>query len=166
MKYIYTTIIALFLATAVNAQTSTNTATVVSSISSNTNVQQAIVSILMGAKSVGGDIVDASKTAIVSSLDMIKSQAPDLIEEFLKWKFTYYTMLSIIGLVLLILGIIVTIWTIKVDDMDYVPLCIFGGIIPSVVGSILFFSNVFTAVQIYIAPKIYLIEYVVSMVRR
>lgn len=164
MKYIYSIIVALFIVTTVNAQTNT-----IGGITSNTNVQDVIVSILTGVKSAGGEIYDVSKSAIASSIDMVKSQAPELVTEFLKWKFTEASIWCVFGIILVVIGIYGTYKGIKMAGTDYEllqpPVIMFGGVVPLTIGIIMFASHIFDVVQIYVAPKIYLIEYIVNVVK-
>lgn len=172
MKFIYTILIAaLFISTA-SAQT--NTTSSVGSITGNTNVQTVIVDILMGVKNASGEIYDVSKSAISSGIDVVKSQAPDIITEFLKWKFTCALIFVIMGLILIVAGGSVIFYCLfycyKKPDIFYdtevlILASIFLGGLPIVTGTALTLVNIFPLVQIWIAPKIYLIEYIVSVVK-
>lgn len=156
MKYICSLIIALFVSSSVYADTNTG-------VGSNTNIQQAIVSILMSGKNVGGELYDASKSAIVSGIDLVKTQAPELVTEFIKWKFTEAIVRIVFGIALLIVGG----YIIKRMYNSYdVPLVIVAGIFPTTIGVLVVGFNIMTAIQIWVAPKVYLIEYVVSSIRR
>lgn len=151
---------------------STNVNANVNGITNNTNVQQAIVSILMGSKNVGGDIYDASKSVLAGGIDLVKNQAPELVTEFLKWKFTEALIWTIGGLILFIFGAIVSFISIKKlffcptkSNEEYIPVLIFLGLLPVLIGCIGFFYHIFTIIQIWIAPKIYLIEYIADIIK-
>lgn len=159
------TVIVVLCASAVRAE-QTNSPSTLAAIGSNTNVQGAIVSILMGAKNVGGDIYDASKSAIAASVDMVKSQAPELVTEFLKWKFAEALTFVVMGAILLIAGLWMAYVGWRMDDADAgVLVFIFLGLLPILGGLIVIGVNAMTVIQIWIAPKIYLIEYIVNIVK-
>ena len=159
-KIIIITLIGLFSLSAVRAA-ETNT---INSVANNTNITQAIVSILSGAKNVGGDIYDTSKVAIGQSVDFIKQQTPDIIEQFIKWKFCeamIYTISGLIG----IISLAILIWylvyqLIKSNNLESLP---FVGIL--VIPLFLCcrgLAHIMDACYIYCAPKVYLIDYIVS----
>lgn len=140
----------------------------VKAITNDTNITQAIVSILGGAKDVGGDIYDTSKLAISKSVDFVKQQAPDLIESFVKWKFVEAAVYTVAGAIGLILAIYLGIYFSKKayssgEEFLIMPAIFsFAATIPSMIG----FSNIMTCLYIYTAPKVYLIEYIMNHIHR
>ena len=136
------------------------------SIMTDTNINQAIVSILSGVKSAGGEVYSASKTAIASGIDIVKAQAPDLVHEFVKWKFAEAAVFTIIGVIGLL--VIFTSWykfNKKCDwDGEVMTLSSLVCAVITIPCCVLT-CNIMTMIQIWIAPKIYLIEYIVKAIK-
>jgi hypothetical protein len=161
MKYILAVILSLSILSVAHAQSQ------ISNVATNTNVQQAIVSILMGAKDVSGDIYNSSKDVIGQSVEFVKAQAPDLVKEFLRWKFTQALLVSLFGLFIIGVALFIGRWFIKAADGDAdveVPGYMIG-IFGTLIGSALFIFWIMDVVQIAVAPRIYLLEYVVKIVQ-
>ena len=137
------------------------------SIITDTNISQAIVGILSGVKNASGEVYNASKTAIASGIDLVKHQAPDLIHEFLKWKFAEAAAWTILGLVGIIAIVIIWYKSCKTLSWEIEPLIVLSGfgIVFSVPCIAAIITNGFVMLQIWIAPKIYLIEYVVRHIK-
>lgn len=162
IKSIITSIV-LFSAIVTHAETTNSS----SSIVGNTNVQNAIVSILMGVKGVGGEVYDASKSAIAAGIDMVKTQAPELVQEFVKWKFTE-ALIYIIGssLILVAAGVFFfNAYKYRHDIEVYAPCSMIGCLI-GLVGVLCVTRNLMVVMQIWIAPKVYLIQYVIDNIHR
>ena len=100
MKSLFLTIIALTIvafttmaadSTSESAISSNNIPTTVSSTNTVTlqaTLNDVVIDILRGAKSAGSEFYQASKSAVVASVDFAKQQVPDVVEQFLKWKIT------------------------------------------------------------------------------
>ena len=54
-------------------------------VETNQPIHEAVLGILKGVKNAGGEIYDASKTAISKSVDFTMEQAPLVVKEFLHW---------------------------------------------------------------------------------
>lgn len=61
-------------------------------IVTNDTVNAAVIDILHGVKTASSDIYNASKTAITKSVDFTMEQAPLVVNEFLHWKFAEATV--------------------------------------------------------------------------
>ena len=146
--------------------------TIGESIQANPQLNDAIVSVLTGVKNAGGEIYAASKTAIASSVDFLSQQTPQIIDEFLRWKTAEALLYIGVFLLVLIIAIIVAkliskgIKTNKFDNDDTAMILMWVlRIVPLVAFIICLSVNSFTIIKIKVAPRVYLIEYVVSYIK-
>lgn len=100
--------------------------------------------------------------------DAAKKELPTIIKEYLKWGFSNAAVWLCIGVAILIVGTVVSIKIRRVDpDDDDWRL---GGIVcqigASIVGLAFIIPNVLTMVQIYVAPRVYLLEQARDMLTR
>ena len=146
--------------------------TIGESIQANPQLNDAIVSVLTGVKNAGGEIYAASKTAIASSVDFLSQQTPQINDEFLRWKTAEALLYIGVFLLVLIIAIIVAkliskgIKTNKFDNDDTAMILMWVlRIVPLVAFIICLSVNSFTIIKIKVAPRVYLIEYVVSYIK-
>lgn len=196
MKNFFLTVIAsaIFAFTAMAADptpetsvSSNNVPAVVSSTNTVTlqaTLNDVVIDILRGAKSAGSEVYQASKSAVVASVDFAKQQVPDVVEQFLKWKITervvYIIGWLIVAFFLYVASKKATAWTDKyrIEKPDSLH-GYYGQITEYEVGmafkwvariaaiAIVTFNiwfNGMTISKIVIAPKVYLIEYVVDTI--
>ena len=77
----------------------------------------------------------------------------------------------VFGVILMVVCSIIAYKGFKLSEADeYGPdgpmaMAVFVGILPCAVGILMFCINIFTVVQIWVAPKVYLIEYIVKLVK-
>jgi hypothetical protein len=64
-----------------------------------TNLNEVVISMLQGVKTASGEIYDASKTAIIKSVDFASEQAPLVVKEFLHWKMAQAVIYAIIWII-------------------------------------------------------------------
>jgi len=119
-------------------------------------------------------ILNNTINAVQAGVSFLSEQLPDVIRQLLLWHavrsgvfFTLYLVLSIVCAVLGYKGIKKALSDDSSDgDTDFIIfLC--GGI--SLVGSVIFMCLVFHTIewlQIIVAPKLYLIEYAASLVKK
>lgn len=142
-------------------------------------VNDAVVDILRGANSAGKEIYGASKQAITKAVDFTAEQAPLVVREFLYWKFTESALHLFIWLIP-----IVTLFYFarvmgkkandettpaedryKTDKKDYAA----GKWILRSVALILLTISLGiylpSMLKIVVAPRVYLIDYVVNVVQ-
>jgi hypothetical protein len=144
-----------------------------------TNLNEVVIGILQGAKTAGGEIYNASKAAIIQSVDFAKEQTPLVVKEFLRWKMAE----AILHLLLWSIPACAFFWAArklriraKSDDVPardkYVTdkgdlgaikwvLRAVGLIILTINLSV----NAMTITKIAIAPRVYLIGYVVDTIQ-
>ena len=122
---------------------------------------------------------DALKSLIESATqtkDFVIDQAPDIINQLLDWKFFENLILGIIPLVLVLISLMIVLICSRdfaknmyEDDISLKSVIFIistvigvGGLIGFITGG---FSSLMTALQIYIAPKIFLVEYAAGLVK-
>jgi hypothetical protein len=149
--------------------------TVASATNAVSSVNDAVASILMSGKAVGSEIYGASKIAITDSINFVSAQAPDIIKQFMLWR---VIEASFYALGFLIFAII--IWYLGyrlrkdagVREAYEDPsksffrflgwVFIFAGFLPLVLGTGSWLMDI---AKIYFVPKIYLIDYVLTLVK-
>lgn len=147
-----------------------------------TNAQQTLnsvmIEILSGTKDAAKEIYGASKEAIHKSIDFVGEQAPDVIRQFLTWRFTYAAIWATIWV--FVSGIIF-FFAYKLRRYQDKASTHASGDNPSEHNVVVFFkwvfiliacapllfgvgTNAFEMAKIKVAPKVYIIEYVVSLI--
>jgi hypothetical protein len=119
--------------------------------------------VLDKAKSYSGTM----ENSIAKAVDKVQEEAPIVMKEFLAWRlfraslFAAIAFAFIIGLV--ILSVTCFKWA-KEDDSLIFPalLCLVISVIPFLV----FIDHILQAVQIYIAPRVYLIEQAINLLKK
>ena len=143
------------------------------------NLNQVVISMLEGVKTASGEIYDASKSAIVKSVDFASEQAPLVVKEFLRWKMAQ----AVIWAVLWAIPALALFWFARkariLAKSDKIPeedrYHTDKGDLTGwkwafrIVGIILLMINLgvngMTITEIVVAPRVYLIEYVVSTIQ-
>lgn len=143
-----------------------------------TNMTSIMIDILSGVRDAGKDIYGVTKDAIRTSVDFVKEQAPDVVQQFLKWQIAKHSFYGI-AFLLFAVGLIFTarylrksvLPNIDRDYNDYNSGAPVGftwvGIVVCRIGACLLLvfglgSNLMDVTKIAIAPKVYIIEYVVD----
>lgn len=114
-------------------------------------------------------IIQKTQQGIDASVSFLSEQIPDVIQQLLMWKLVEGL---VIGGMLLLASLVagkyfIKLWKYLVDESGeelLAPLTIFG--IPTIFG--LFISSLCwlkVPLQVYVAPKVYLIEYAASLVK-
>lgn len=189
-------IVSLFAVTASLAQTNTNhivstnaptvadVADAAKSAVSNTvqqvtqaSVNSVLIEMLSGVKTAGGEIYSASKEMIHNGVNFVSEQAPDVVKQFLMWKFwesgAWMIMWFAVIALLMYLRYRASKFSIEQKETDDLnsnfPI---GWIVKWVsyilVGFVLVFpvrGHALNMVKIGVAPKVYIIEYVVDLVK-
>ena len=110
------------------------------------------------------EITELAKSGVIQAVAFMKAQMPELVEQI----FSYYTTINVIGIVVSLVGIIASIFGLKEASKRYkknscsdsasvigtVSVCV---IIAAIVVII---CNSISLIQISIAPKLFLIEYI------
>lgn len=144
-----------------------------------TNVNQGMIDMLSGVKDAGHEIYGASKEIIHKSVDFVQEQAPDVVKQFLTWQFFHALIWACIWLA--IAGVL---YFLAYKLKQYQPkastkesqdapsdhaFVVFFKWITIMAASFLIIIGVgtesFEMVKIKVAPKVYIIEYVVNLVQ-
>lgn len=151
-----------------------NAQRIVSNVQTNKTINDAVVAILTGAKDAGSEIYSASKTAITSAVDFTMEQAPLVVREFLHWKLAEAILWSIIAIVIFTVVYIVfkriRNFALNLmqgsEDRDIIlTVAWFTRIVATVALMIMLSVQAMHIVKITVAPRVYLIEYVVHAVQ-
>jgi len=144
-----------------------------------TNLNEVVTSMLQGVKTASGEIYDASKTAIIKSVDFASEQAPLVVKEFLHWKMAQAVIYAIIW----IIPSLAFFWFARkarllaksdkipendkytTDKGDLAGWKWFFRIVGIILLMINLSINGMTITQILVAPRVYLIEYVVNSIQ-
>lgn len=150
-----------------------------------TNINQVVVEMLSGTKDAAAEIYGASKTALKNSVDFVVEQAPDVVKQFLMWKFfeavTSWSLWAAFSLFLFIISLKLHFYMKSkkkerlaktpdsVTTSDYEDTaCFFKWVTRAISILVLLLATSeygFTIVEIKVAPKYYLITYVVDQVQ-
>lgn len=127
------------------------------------------------------EIIKESTSSIKSGISFLQSEIPDVINQLLVWKFYQNLTISILSLIFVILLSILLykifsnrsqryFWE-KNKWIDYMEITGLGFTISmlsvsGIIGLVVtFLLSTFNVLQIYIAPKIFLIEYASQLVK-
>jgi len=111
---------------------------------------------------------------ILTAKDFMLAELPEVIQQLLLWKFWYYCLHNIVGIVLLIAGVVLAIRYFKKifkyinDGTSYNMREI--AFLPYTIVTVIWFLFAGHCInlvwlKIWIAPKIYLIEYAASLAK-
>lgn len=118
-------------------------------------------------------IIQKTQQGIDASVSFLSEQIPDVIQQLLLWKFVQAVVITIIMVVLVTLyfKMFKRVWKYTEEHLDgwdqgpargaYGFVGGFGALVAGCAGV----DNFLTALQIYVAPKVYLIEYAASLVK-
>jgi hypothetical protein len=123
----------------------------------NTNLIQVII-----------QTIEESKQVLGEGFDFAKEQTPLVIQEFLRWKFWEHSLLAAIYLAAALIALWVVLKYTKTIAREMEELCLLplGGLLLIIAGtSYGFFSQAFNAIQITIAPRVYLIEFAADVLK-
>lgn len=125
---------------------------------------------------------EVGENALAKAVDVASVEAPKLIEEYLTWKFWELGLYTAVGAVLTAFGTALPIfafWSFSKkkswirDGSSYDADPTFLGLLVSVLGTLaslvaggsLFFSHVSDFLQVWLAPRVFLMERVAEMIR-
>ena len=143
-----------------------------------TNLNDVVIDILRGAKSAGSEIYAASKSAITKSVDFTLEQTPLVVKEFLHWRLAQCIIWVLIfatpALALLYFSRRFRLRSVAADvpatdryratKTDYVMLKWIARVVALVILLVTIGINSMTITKIIVAPRVYLIEYVVDAI--
>jgi hypothetical protein len=145
-----------------------------------TNLNQVLIEALSGVKDASGEIYQASKGAIKKSVDFVVEQAPDVVRQFLLWQMVASIIWAVIYC-LIALCFLVGAWRWNKWAKDANSSCphydlassqtwgyIWKWMFVGIAAMFIFMgvaSQSFTIAKIAVAPKVYIIEYVVDLAK-
>ncbi len=100
----------------------------------------------------------------------VLEQTPEIVQQFYTWELTSSWVWLIIGLcmVSLIKGAISNLRLIRTDNLTYseeyaltIYVGMYGGLF--FIGALIFLINLMDLMQLYIAPKVYLLEHLIKL---
>lgn len=117
-------------------------------------------------------ILDRAISGIDSSVDFMQAELPDVIEQLLMWYSVKGAILTLVGVAILFVMLRVDYKSFKKidsdDSMDGLDMVMYYGLLGSV-ARLLYFIPIMMInlewLQIWIAPKIWLMEYAASLVK-
>lgn len=149
-------------------------------------VNETVIDILRGAKSASSEIYQASKSAVVASVDFAKQQVPDVVDQFIKWKLTESIVYTfgwsiIIGFLIYVSrkfdnhctqyeknhpDIFADTYVVTPPSYDFaLGSKWFIRIAAIIMIAVNIWINGMTIAKILVAPKVYLIEYVADVIQ-
>jgi hypothetical protein len=137
-----------------------------------TNLNQLMIEVLQGVKVEGGEVYKASKQAVGQAYEFVKKEAPEVVEEFLKWQITkaiIWTCVWVsVAFVLFYFGRRMSNFLKNSDNHggDAEDLaCVFSWVFRIATIAIIIITlgiHAMTIAEIVVAPRVYIIEYVVD----
>jgi type III secretion system FlhB-like substrate exporter len=139
-----------------------------------TNTQETVNSILIdvlkGVKDAGSEMYATSKVGLAKAVDFAMEQAPIVVQEFLSWKMgeaIFNVILYTIAAIVLFCVARFLLKKIKNTEIDYpeeiVPVALgfmFSVVMFCLVTFLHIKPNIETIIQIKLAPRVYILEYV------
>lgn len=135
-------------------------------------VNSILIEILRGAKDASSEIYSASKVGIVKAVDFAQEQSPLVVQEFLAWRFSQAIIYLVMGVIALaLLGALVKkclsgSWRDATEEASGVVGTIFGVGVSLIILGKCVIPNMETIVQIKVAPRVYVIEWVAEQVQK
>lgn len=116
------------------------------------------------------EVINQAQKAGAEAFIFTKEQVPDVINQLLIWKFWDNLTQSFIGLVLLCASFYGFFFGIREEKRDRYsdigfPIIIISGIVGAL-SFVVFLCGLLTALKIYLAPKVYLLEYAASLINK
>lgn len=117
------------------------------------------------------EFVKATLTGLQQGKDFALSQAPDLIQQLLRWKFWQYTLCCVLDMLVIVLALVFVPRLVEAqqtrDSYDFpLPGALAGvlGILGLVV-IVAFMIDGANLVELCVAPKVWLLEWALQMVK-
>lgn len=133
-------------------------------------LEQVLVDTIQKATAVTGEAIDGAKKMTGQAIDFASSQIPDVIHQLLLWKTAEAVVYAVVSAVILWKILSVRKAVHEVANEDNAPewlavYYLFGVVIVGGISALVFIANVLEVLKIWIAPKLYLIEYVANLVK-
>jgi hypothetical protein len=112
------------------------------------------------------NIIQLSKEGVLKGIDLAQQQAPDLIKQILTYNLYVRWIECIIVGFLFLLTLCITIYYLirniknKYSDADDYFSIVWMSLLPMIFSLIFFYLSLPNLIQIYVAPKLFLLEYI------
>lgn len=116
------------------------------------------------------EIIRSTKEGVIKGFQYAYNQLPDIIAQFLSWEFYNRLIWVLIGVTLLIIGTVGYLRLAKFvrsthdRKRDYGGAEFFLGVSFWLIGASIALTHLFQLVKIVVAPKIYLIQWILAQV--
>jgi len=117
------------------------------------------------------DIITGVTTNVGTAKDFILAQLPDVIQQLIMFNLVYRSFLVSLGIILLLMSVVGLITILRWknfdsnDDVAQKVMLLIVTIISGFIGLLSFLFNVKELLMLYFAPKVWLIEYAVHLVK-
>lgn len=116
------------------------------------------------AQKVLTDLLQRAVTGVDKAVEFSQAQIPDVIHQLLVWNAVSSILIQVFLLILCICIVLVIRWTWKEDDENLMFATMILGVILLLTFTVFIFYN-FDWLKIWLAPKLYLLEYTASLVK-
>lgn len=115
------------------------------------------------------DIIQQVSGGVKQGVSFLQQEIPDVIKQLLMWKMAESLVVFLLCVLVIAIWIKLMFMAEKHDAKNYLndsmfPTAMFGGFVALIAAGVAV-SCLLTAMQIYIAPKVWLIEYAASLVK-
>jgi hypothetical protein len=116
-----------------------------------------------------GEILNAAQSAGKEAFLFTKEQVPDILQQLLMWKLAQAIFFLVIAAGLAVAAYrfyLVFMKGLEDREEGLLALGLFGGIPAAAASLIMGIINAQTAIQIWVAPKVYLLEYAANLIKK
>lgn len=114
-------------------------------------------------------ILQTAISKATEGAEWLADQAPEVVQQLLTFNLVSSLIMTILCFLVLIGTIYGSIWTgkamIRDNAEELLPIPIVVGVSVSLFSGIVGVSNLFTALKIWLAPKLYLLEYAADLIK-
>jgi len=131
-------------------------------------LDKVLIETIQKAQEVGGQAVDGAKEVTGKAIDFATAQIPDVIHQLLLWNFTISLILFLVSAVVFFGTVIFDVVAVRRFlsgkwDGEYFPILIITAL-PISLGLLGLLANL-EWLKIWIAPKLFLIEYTANLLK-
>lgn len=141
-----------------------------------TGLDAVLVETIKKATAVTGEAIDGAKKVTAQAIDFASAQIPDVIHQLIMWKLAEAAVWTVLGLSgLVIFAKLITQLKTKYskeqaehkhpDEGSYIFVGFLLTVILALPSTIIFVSYMMELLKIWLAPKVYLLEYAASLMK-
>lgn len=109
-------------------------------------------------------LLNKAMKGIDAAVQFSQAQIPDVIHQLLVWNAVISLLSQVLAVIIIAVPVVVCIKKWKLIRKNNAEPVVIVNVFTGVVGAVLFFDN-FDWLKIWLAPKLYLIEYAASLMR-